>query len=308
MIQPNATVDGTRAPWRAVLIVLAACLGLALAGGCQTATHGLARAPVRAPIVKKAPAWTPSAPMAPTYGKTNRPAIQIITNTSGSARPSPVAATVSSAGAYGGSKPSKSDLPSVTSVPSGVSTVTNMAASAADVRLRAGLVVGVTVLVSGKREIEEHAKRVADSGTITLPMLGSVVVKDKTLDELAIHLEVLYREYFVNPQVIVDFVRDESPEAVSPWGFATVLGRVKKPGRISLPATRDLTVSGAIQQAGGFDTSAKDSAIRVTRRREDTGAIETREVNLRAVGALGKLEDDVAVQPDDVIFVPELIF
>ena len=195
------------------------------------------------------------------------------------------------------------------SVTGGVATATNALSTAvADVRLRAGLVVDVTVLVSGKKEIEEHAKRVSDSGTMTLPMLGSVLVKDKTLEELTLHLEMLYREYFVSPQVIVDFVRDENPEAVSPWGFATVLGRVKKPGRISLPATRDMTISGAIQQAGGFDTSAKDSAIRVTRRRDGTGAIETREVNLRAVGAIGKLEDDIAVQPDDVIFVPELVF
>lgn len=195
------------------------------------------------------------------------------------------------------------------STPGSAPTETNMlATSSADVRLRAGLMLDVTVLVSGKKEIQEHGKRVSDSGTLTLPMVGAVMVKDSTLDALVPQLETLYREYFVNPQVIVDFVRDENPEAVSPWGFATVLGRVKKPGRISLPATRDLTISGAIQQAGGFDTSAKDSAIRVTRRREDTGVIETREVNLRAVGAVGKLEDDIAVQPDDVIFVPELVF
>jgi len=180
--------------------------------------------------------------------------------------------------------------------------------SVSDVRLRPGLVINVTVLVSGKKEIEEHAKRVSDSGSMTLPMLGAVIVKDKTLDELTLHLEMLYREYFVAPQVIVDFVSDETPDGVSPWGYVTVLGRVKKPGRISLPATRDLTVSGAIQQAGGFDTSAKDSAIRVTRRRDDTGGIETREIDLRAVGAQGKLGDDIAVHPDDVIFVPELVF
>ena len=117
----------------------------------------------------------------------------------------------------------------------------------------------------------------------------------------------LYKEYLVNPQVILDFVRDDNKEGLSPWGNVTVLGRVKKPGRITIPATRDLSVSAAIQQAGGFDTSAKDTAIRITHR-NDRGVVTTREVNLHAVGAEGQIEEDVVLEPDDVVFVPELMF
>jgi protein involved in polysaccharide export with SLBB domain len=87
----------------------------------------------------------------------------------------------------------------------------------------------------------------------------------------------------------------------------TVLGRVKKPGKISLPATRDLVLSAAIQQAGGFDTSAKETAIRITRRLSN-GGLKTREVNLHSVGAQGLVEEDVLLEPDDVVFVPELVF
>lgn len=175
------------------------------------------------------------------------------------------------------------------------------------VKLRPGLVVNMTVLVAGKKEIDETAKRISDKGTMVLPLLGTLEVKDSSLEELSLKLTDLYRKYYVNPQVIVEFVRDANAEGISPWGYVTVLGRVKNPGRIALPATRDLTVSGGIQKAGGFNTSAKSDSILVTRRGPD-GKSVTREIDLNAVGADGRMEDDVVVEADDVVFVPESRF
>ena len=192
--------------------------------------------------------------------------------------------------------------------PSGV--VSNRTPAVRDeaVKLRPGLVLDVMVLVSGKKEIEEPGKRISDNSMITLPLIGSIKIKeDDTLDTLSLHLAELYKEYFVKPQAIVDFVRDDNKEGLSPWGNVTVLGRVKKPGKISIPATRDLTLSAAIQQAGGFDTSAKDRAIRITRRLPN-GTMNAREVDLHSVGAEGLVEDDILLEPDDVVFVPELVF
>ena len=174
-------------------------------------------------------------------------------------------------------------------------------------KLRPGLVISVNVLVAGKMEIELVGKRVSEKGTIAMPLLGIVSVKDLTLEELSAKLTTSYNEFFVNPQVIVEFVRDDNKEGLSPWGNVTVLGRVKMPGKISIPATRDLTLSAAIQQAGGFDTSAKETAIRITHRRTD-GTLHTREIDLHSVGAQGVVEDDVLLEPDDVIFVPEMVF
>ena len=174
-------------------------------------------------------------------------------------------------------------------------------------RLRPGLVINVGVLVAGKKEIEAAGKRVTDKGTLAMPLLGSISVRDLTLDDLGQQLTTAYKEYFINPQVIVEFVQDENKEGLSPWGSVTVLGRVKKPGKISIPATCDLTLSAAIQQAGGFDTSAKETAIRVTHRLPD-GRLNTREVNLHSVGAQGLVEEDVLLEPEDVVYVPELVF
>ena len=173
--------------------------------------------------------------------------------------------------------------------------------------IRSGLLLNIVVLVSGHKEVEETSKRVSDSGTVTLPMLGTVPVSGATLDELSRRLSLAYEAYYVKPQVIVEFVRDDAREGLSPWGYVTVLGRVKRPGRVAIPATRDLTVSGAIQQAGGFDTSAKDTEIRITRRLAD-GRAETRAANLHAVGAEGQTDEDIMLNADDVVYVPELRF
>ena len=128
-----------------------------------------------------------------------------------------------------------------------------------------------------------------------------------TLTELSEALTGRYRDFFVDPQVVVDFVMDPDSDAVSPWGHVTVLGRVKKPGRVNMPPTQDLTVSDAIQRAGGLDTSAKDSAIRVTRQRRN-GLSEAIEVDLRAFGSRGQVKNDLILQSGDVVFVPEMIF
>jgi protein involved in polysaccharide export with SLBB domain len=177
----------------------------------------------------------------------------------------------------------------------------------ANVVLRPGLVLRIDVYVLGKREIEEPLRRIGENGEVTLPLLGVVKVTEYDMDGMANELHRRYSQYFVNPQVVVEFVTDQNIGGGMPWGYVTVLGRVKKSGRVSIPATRDLTVSAAIQGAGGLDTSAKDTAIRLTRIGDD-GKTQSQEVNLRAVGARGELAGDLVLRSGDVIYVPELVF
>lgn len=185
---------------------------------------------------------------------------------------------------------------------------TPAAPRSADARLRPGLSIGMSVLVGGKKEIDEPAKRITEKGTIVLPLLGELPVADLTLDELREQLGQKYRKYFVDPQIILDFASDTTGTGeISPWGFLTVLGRVNSPGRVAIPATRDLTVSGAIQKAGGFASSAKSSAILVSRPMPD-GQVVTRTINLNEVGRAGRLEEDIVLEADDVVFVPEAVF
>ena len=170
-----------------------------------------------------------------------------------------------------------------------------------------GLVVTVSVLVSGKKEIDEPAKRISNSGEISLPLIGNVQASGLSLDELVAKLTTLYNDYFVQPQVVIEFVKDQNSDMVSPWGYVTVLGRVKNPGRVSIPPTQDMTISGAIQKAGGLDTSAKDSAIKITRQLPDGKSVQY-EVDLRSVGSRGRVHDDLILKPGDVVFVSEMMF
>lgn len=167
--------------------------------------------------------------------------------------------------------------------------------------LRPGLVIRVGVLVSGKKEIDIPEKRIPDEGIITLPLVGQVDVQGLTLADFSGVLRKRYEDYLVRPEVVVQFVLTEGD---SPWGHVTVLGHVAKPGKVAIPATRDMTVSGAIQQAGGLGPSAKDSAITLTRKLK-SGEINRSVVNLHALAVKGALEEDLAVRSGDVIYVPE---
>ena len=172
--------------------------------------------------------------------------------------------------------------------------------------IRPGSQLNIQVYVSGQREIDANSIRVSDAGTITLPLIGTIRVAQRPLRTASQIIEALYGNYFVEPQVTMDFIRDEESDAF-PWGFVTVLGRVKRQGRVPIPPTRDLTVSSAIQQAGGFDTSARVTAIRVTRKRDD-GNTQTFDVNMRNVGRRGRTDEDIRLFPNDVVFVPEMLF
>ena len=175
------------------------------------------------------------------------------------------------------------------------------------VKLKPGLMISMSVLVAGKKELDEPSKRISERGTIILPLLGEIAIAELSLDELQSQLTQSYKKFFVEPQVILDFVRDADAEGISPWGYVTVLGRVQKPGRVSIPATRDMTVSAAIQKTGGFAASAKVNAILVTRSLPD-GKTEARTIDLNAVGTAGRLEDDIILDANDVIYVPEAMF
>ena len=177
-------------------------------------------------------------------------------------------------------------------------------------RLRPGLSVAVSVYVAGSQEVEETTKRIPDAGVITMPLIGGVSVEGLTLAEFSEVLKEKYGEFFVDPKIIAHFVLEERADGeftASPWGFVTVLGRVVKQGKVAIPPTQDLTVSTAIQRAGGFSTSAKDSSIVVTRKKPD-GVADKLVVNLKAMGRNGAVDEDIVLMAGDVVFVPEEIF
>ncbi|MGO9434087.1 MAG: polysaccharide biosynthesis/export family protein [Terracidiphilus sp.] len=76
------------------------------------------------------------------------------------------------------------------------------------------------------------------------------------------------------------------------------------PARIEM--REDMTALQAVMLAGGFRDSAKESKIVLFRRlNSKSDMAEVRVINLHHIHKTAQLEQDVALQPGDVLYVPE---
>ena len=173
--------------------------------------------------------------------------------------------------------------------------------------LRPGVMFSLNIEVSGKNEIEATNLRVNENGKVILPIIGAVEVDGLTIVAASARLSSLYRRYYVEPPLVRIQFAPNPADGGAPWGYVTVLGRVSQPGQVNLPATRDLTVSGAIQGAGGLGTSANQTAVRITRIGEAGKKYQT-VVNLNRIGSDGATIQDVPLKAGDLVFVPKRIF
>jgi polysaccharide export outer membrane protein len=138
------------------------------------------------------------------------------------------------------------------------------------------------------------AQVVQPNGMITLPLGGSMEVRDKTTTQIEKALLELYAEQLVIKEVTVGLESAGFPVLVS--------GAVAKPGRVQ--STRSMTVLEAIVEAGGFIEGRADlKRVRIVRLEKD-GTTRTIVVDLKAALS-GQTADAVYVRPSDVINVPE---
>ena len=117
----------------------------------------------------------------------------------------------------------------------------------------------VSITVSTGLEVEkptEWKARIAEDGTINIPLIGSVPIAGLKLPyaEQLIHDESINRGKFVNPNVTVLIVARRS-------NTVTVVGEVTEPGTYQLPASNSSVLS-AITAAKGLTKDA-DSIIEV---------------------------------------------
>ena len=105
--------------------------------------------------------------------------------------------------------------------------------------------------------------RLSQEYTVTLPLIGTVNLKDKTVRQAGELIRDLYnRDYLVNPQVSV-IVLEYATRTVN------VLGAVNTPGAVSFPPEQPMTLLDAIAKAGGFSRLADRSKVKLTRARSD---------------------------------------
>src|SRR6476646_7932899 len=155
----------------------------------------------------------------------------------------------------------------------------------------------VSFRVVEDRDNESQHLRINDSGELEVPYVGLVPASGRTCRELAYSVKAaLEREYYYHATVIiaVDHVSEQSR------GKVYVYGNVKGQGPKEIPTHETYTVSKALIRAGGFGDFADKKKVKLTRKGGETVI-----VNLKRVIEDGRTDEDVVVQPDDQIYVPQ---
>lgn len=174
-------------------------------------------------------------------------------------------------------------------------------------RIRPGVGLIVQVAAVGQEKPIVMDAQVDQKGEVTLPYLlqAPVSCDGLTLEAFKSKVTKAYQEYIRQPQVSVQFSPFDMRLGVSPYGSVNVLGEVVNPGPVNMPPTMDLTVTKAIQAAGGLKPFADRERIRVTRCEKD-GSQTRKMVDLVEIGEKGRIDKDMALKPGDVVYCYEI--
>lgn len=138
--------------------------------------------------------------------------------------------------------------------------------------------------------------RVADDGSITLPLLGRLDVAGMTKGDLEGRIAKLLEERYVrNPQVTI-FVKEYESKKIA------VSGAVKKPDTYEMLGEK--TLLEMISKAGGLDKDLGKEII--VFRQEDDGSTRRLAVDLDRLVYEADPALNIPVQPGDIIYVPSV--
>src|SRR5438128_11297087 len=169
--------------------------------------------------------------------------------------------------------------------------------SVLDDRKRLGSNDYVSFRVVEDRDGESQHLRVNDNGELEVPYIGLVPAKGRTCRDLAFAIKAaLEKEYYYHATVILAIERVSEKSR----GRIYVYGSVKGQGPQEIPADESYTVSKAIIRAGGFGDFANKRKVKVTRRNGQDFTVD-----LKRVIEEGRTDEDMVLQPDDQIYVPQ---
>lgn len=138
--------------------------------------------------------------------------------------------------------------------------------------------------------------RITQEYTITLPLIGTIELRDRTVRQAEEIIRSLYdKDYLVNPQVNLT-VLEYTQRTVQ------VVGAVNNPGAVVFPPEQKMGLVEAIARAGGQSRIADLKRVRLTRTAD--GKTENFIINVDNLmkGASG---EQWLLTKGDVIFVPE---
>jgi len=155
----------------------------------------------------------------------------------------------------------------------------------------------VSFRVVEDRDNESQRLRVNDNGELEVPYIGLVPAQGRTCKDLAYAIKGAFeKEYYYHATVIlaVDRVSEKSR------GRIYVYGSVRGQGPQEIPPDESYTVSKAVIRAGGFGDFANKRKVKLTRKNGQDVIVD-----LKRVIEEGHSEEDVVLQPDDQIYVPQ---
>jgi polysaccharide export outer membrane protein len=167
---------------------------------------------------------------------------------------------------------------------------------ALDDRKKLGANDFVSFRVVEDRDDESQRLRVNDNGELEVPYIGPVPARGKTCKQLARDIKAaLEKEYYYHATVILalDRVSEKSR------GRVYVYGSVKAQGPQEVPPDETYTVSKAVIRAGGFGDFANKRKVKVTHNGKEYT------VDLKRIIEEGHSDEDMALNPDDQIYVPQ---
>jgi protein involved in polysaccharide export with SLBB domain len=146
-----------------------------------------------------------------------------------------------------------------------------------------------------QEEDMQTEQRVAQDGTINIPLAGRVTVGGLTVEEAGKAVEDKLRQGFLtNPQVTVH-VLEYAPRRFS------VFGQVNAPGAFEIPGEEVITLPTAIAMAQGNTRIGNLRRVLLTRKRDG----EIYDITINLLSTEGR---QFVVQKGDVIMVPESLF
>jgi len=173
----------------------------------------------------------------------------------------------------------------------GCTTLTPSPAVEAPLSYRVGAPDALLITILPEPPINASVK-VRPDGMITVPLIGDVPAKNRTIPEIAADIEERIARYKRDPNVSVSLAGAVSPEIV-------VLGEVRRQG--VFPLVKETRALEAIGIVGGTSKFGWDSRVRVIRVKG--GQVKIMRVNLSAMRR-GNLSSNLMIEPGDFIYVP----
>ncbi len=142
---------------------------------------------------------------------------------------------------------------------------------------------------------------VRPDGKISVPLIGEVMAGGKSPEEVAKDITLKLAKYIRDPQVSVILEELRSHEYLS---RIRVTGAVRTP--VSITFRQGMTVLDVILAAGGLNEFASANSTKLFRRTADQA--ESININLADILNNGNMETNIAIQPGDIVSVPERTF